>query len=346
MNNVIIPYVQHARNNETAEERFRFDQDVYFELSIEDDRNAETIAHEFGFKSKTPVERSFERLEELGVLRLDPMPNGRRRNCRYRKVKLTGHDQIREIDLFNAPHYENWNDKTRMQLIERYMRIGWDVVPLKKDLQPIMDREDWGTLATRDKLTMFSDQIFGVGMWTNKFMIVDVGKCSGIDTLIAQTPDRSNAYFLLTPMRLETRFVVLPPTQGYEWANLTSPAHFYHHYRELFHDDSQRDPCKKYVVPDRLEFLRRITSGDACKKYALPDHLVGCARYDHLFRHGRSLRACGVPQEEIKNELMRVNDEACDPPIDRSKLERIIRRVWEMENDPSFAAAGKKLKKA
>src|SRR6185369_11817229 len=122
-----VSQVAQKRNNETAEERFRFDQDVYFELSIEDDRNAETIAHKFGFKSKTPVENSLERLEALGAVELVPMPNGGRSNCRYRKLKKTGWDHIRAIDLFNAPHYENWNDKTRMQLIERYMRIGWNV---------------------------------------------------------------------------------------------------------------------------------------------------------------------------------------------------------------------------
>jgi hypothetical protein len=339
-----VPQVAQERNNKTSnttrptgKRRNRFkssiediDEDVYAELWIEDDRNAETIARTLGFKSKTPVENSFERLEALAMVELVPRPNGGRGNCRYRKVKLTGKDRIEEIDLFNAPHYENWNQKTRMQLIERYMRIGWNVVPLKKDLTPIMDRDDWATLATQDKLTMFRDQVFGVGMWTKKFMIVD-GGC-GVDTLIAKTPDGFNAYFLLTPMPLETRFVVLPPTQGYAWANLVQPRHLYHFPELLF--------C------DQREFLRRIASTDSVfKKYVLPDYLVGSARHDHLFRHGRSLRAYGASPEEIINELLRVNDEVCDPPIDGLKLEAIIQRVCKLENDPSFAARVQKKRK-
>ena len=341
-----VSQVAHGRNYKThkttirptGKTRNRFnasfedlDEKVYEELQIEDDRNALTIAYKLGFKSETPVVKSFRRLEALAMLELVPQPNGRRANCRYLKRKLTGFDRARAIDLFNAPHYEDWNRKTRMQLIERYMRIGWNAVPLKRDLQPIMDRDDWATLATRDKLTMFSDQVFGVGMWTNKFTTVE-GGVGGIDTLIAKTPDGFNAYFLLTPMPLETRFVVLPPTQGYEWFNLTLPAHFYHHYRELWLDDED----------EQREFLRRITTGEAVKKYALPDHLAGSARSDHLFRHGRSLRACGAARQEIINELLRVNDEVCDPPIDSLKLERIIRRVCELKDDPSFAAARKK----
>jgi len=341
--------VKHETKRPTGKTRNRFkasfeefDEEVYEELQIEDDRNALTIAYKLGFKSETPVVKSFRRLEALAMLELVPQPNGRRRNCRYLKQKLTGFDRAREIDLFNAPHYENWNQKTRMQLIERYMRIGWNVVPLKKDLTPIMDREDWATLATLDKLTMFSDQVFGVGMWTDKFMMVDmvqIGKGSSVarapsyDTLIAKTPDGFNAYFLLTPMPRQTRFVVLPPTQGYTWANLMPPRHLYH-FPEL-------------LLCDQREFLRRIASRDSVfKKCVLPNRLVGSARYDHLFRHGRSLRATheAITRQEITNELLRVNDEVCDPPIDGLKLEAIIQRVWNLENDPSFAAARAKSK--
>jgi hypothetical protein len=322
-----VPQVAQGRNNNTSKKptgktRNRFkpsiqdiDELVYVELQIEDDRNAETIAH------------------KLGAVELVPMPNGGRGNCRYRKLKKTGRDRLKAIDLFNAPHYENWNDITRMQLIERYMRIGWNVIPLKKDRQPIMDREDWAMLTKRDKLTMFSDQVFGVGMWANNLTMVE-GGC-GVDTLIAKTPDGFNAYFILTPLQNPTLFVVLPPTEGYHWINLVPPRHLYH----LF---------KLGRFFDQRKFLKRIAStyNNKSKKYVLPDHLAGSAREDHLFRHGRSFRACGASRQETINELVRVNEEICDPPINRLKLEKIIRRVWELENDPSFAAAGEKLKKS
>jgi len=115
-----------------------FDEDVYSELLIEDDRSAETIGYNLG-KSKNTVARSFKRLEAKGLIHLIPKPNGKRTNPRYQKIKLTGNDRIKVIDLFNAPHYEDWNSKTRMQLIDRYLRIGWDAVPLQLNLQPIMD---------------------------------------------------------------------------------------------------------------------------------------------------------------------------------------------------------------
>jgi hypothetical protein len=352
LNKDIIPCVQRARNNETPEEQFRFDRDVYAELSIEDDRNAETIAYELGWKSKTPTLRSFERLEALNVLRLDPRPNGRRTNCRYRKMKLTGNDRLKVIDLYNAPHYESWNKKTRLQLIDRYFRIGWNVMPLRLDRHPIMDEDEWRMLSKEDKLDMFSDQVFGVGLWIDQqivFTFRQSNEAPTFETLTAKSADGYQCFFWRTP---ETRyiysldrvvhnvsvhtkgsFVVLPPTPGYEWSGLVRPSHLFY-YPQLLQ-------TFEYAMMNRIDDSN-VNHG----KYVLPDFIFDPYQEPHLFRYGRSLRARGATLEQITDELTLANGTVCHPPLDDDSLAKVIKRVWELEDKPNFVAACGKQKKS
>lgn len=347
----IIAHETRCVNNETTtKKRKRFkpsfehiDESVYAELQIEDDRNAETIGIALG-KSKSTIQRSLERLEALGMVRLDPMPNGNRSNARYRKIKLTGNDQVRDIDPFNAPHFGNWNQKTREQLIKRYQCIGWNVIPLTQDKQPIMDQQQWATLRPDQQRSIFMDQVYGVGMWIEHLLVFEfnhVDEDLPFETLTAKTPNGFAAYFLRTPktrhiyscegvrlnVNIKTRgsFVVLPPTHGYQWANVVPPTHLYY-YPELL------DLWKQF----RLQRAAAASTGKTFKKYVLPDRLAYPENRDHLFRYGRSLRARGATPYQIVKELRRVNREVCVSPIDDLTLDVIIERVLVLENDPSF----------
>lgn len=70
--------------------------------------------------------------------------------------------------------------------------------------------------------------------------------------------------------------------------------------------------------------------------YVLPDGLITEA---HLFRFGRSLRACYATFQEIEYELERLNEQKVSPRLSDDQLHALVKRVWELPNKPDFVTA-------
>jgi hypothetical protein len=121
-------------------------------------------------------------------------------------------------------------------------------------------------------------------------------------------------------------FIMLPPSRGYTWAKLRSPAHLPHYNEELLdvwkHRWQWSDLTNNPIRPHG--------------KFELPDELPYGCREQWLFRFGRHLRAKGKSPEVIATELRLCNQQRCKPPIDEQELEETIDWVCVYKNRPDF----------
>jgi hypothetical protein len=122
-------------------------------------------------------------------------------------------------------------------------------------------------------------------------------------------------------------FITLPPSHGYEWAKLRSPAHLPHYNPDLLevwkHRWQWSDLLGQRIRPEG--------------KFELPDVIPEGMRQELLFKLGRSLRAKGESFDAIASEIRLCNQQRCEPPIDDEKeLERTINWVWVYRNRRTF----------
>jgi hypothetical protein len=116
-------------------------------------------------------------------------------------------------------------------------------------------------------------------------------------------------------------FIMLPPSRGYTWAKLRSPAHLPHYNTELLEVWKHRWQWSDLIRPEG--------------KFELPDVIPEGIRQEMLFRFGRSLRGKRKSPGVIDRELRLCNQERCKPPIDQKELERTIKWVWEYKDRKS-----------
>jgi hypothetical protein len=125
-------------------------------------------------------------------------------------------------------------------------------------------------------------------------------------------------------------FIMLPPSSGYEWAQLRSPAHLPHDHPELLevwkHRWEWSDLLKHPIRPEG--------------KFVLPDEIPEGVRQEFLFKYGRSLRVKKKSFDVIANEIRLCNEQRCKPPIDdEGELDRTINWAWVYENRRTFKSS-------
>jgi len=68
---------------------------------------------------------------------------------------------------------------------------------------------------------------------------------------------------------------------------------------------------------------------DSTKRYELPSSIISGGRNDELYRYGCSLRAKGAEQAELQDEIEKVNESHCSPPLSRREVEVIVKSVMK-----------------
>jgi len=103
-----------------------------------------------------------------------------------------------------------------------------------------------------------------------------------------------------------------------------APSHLYY-FRELL------EMWDHYA----LRWRQRV-SDSAYVGFVFPDCLITEA---HLFKFGRSLRACYATFQEIEYELGLLNQQKVRPRLSDDQLLALVKRVWELPNKPDFVTA-------
>jgi hypothetical protein len=323
---------------------YAFDEKLYAKLRIEDIRSNETLGKKLGV-SKETIRRSLVRQEARGWLRLDPLPNRKRLNPRFRKVKRGVHDRIKVEDLFRAPNFKTWKTKARDQLIKRYMLMRWNIVPCR-DKAPIKSRKSWAAMSQKKQLAMFADQSLGVGMWINDVVVFDFDNFDhskdappDYNTLMTKTKHGYHIFFTRTPeskhitettkkvapnIDTKTRrsFLVLPPSDGYEWFKLQTPVAVPKELLEAW--DHRKKKSETAAVASSAKV--------GASKYVLPPTIPYGSRRATLFAFGRSLpRTLAV----VNDRLRAINQSHCKPPVVEKRMLEIINDVLNKPNKPS-----------
>lgn len=288
-----------------------------------------------------------------------PNPQFRKRKLWGDEIDLV--NDLRGV-VNRTPHYETWADKNREQLIRRYFALGWNVAPARNK-KPIFTKAKWAAKKAKLKF-LIDNADLDIGMWIDKHVAFDFDNADVMpdyDTLIARSPHGFHAYFWRTPETemiygaarigknikqeitdqiplfghplycradIDTRalgdFITLPPSRGYEWAKLRSPAHLPHYNPELLDVWKHRFGWN--------EFLSNRRDG----KFELPESIPEGVRQEFLFKLGRSLRAKGKSFDVIASEIRLCNQQRCKPPIDDEKIvARTISHVWVYKNRQS-----------
>ena len=362
---------------------------LYAILEYVDRRPAEVLAVLMARNKKT-IQRWLHELEEFGAIAQEPVRNIwierldtiqrasrapriiERPNPQFRKRKLWG----AEIDLANdlrsivrrSPHYATWANKTREQLIRRYVGIGWNVAPARNK-RPIFTKAEWASKTTEQKLRwMLAHKELDVGMWIEDHVVYDFDHTSimpDYQTLITKSPHGFHCYFWRTP---ETRAIYGLPRIGKDISvNMQlqgfTPDQIPDYCKadidtRAFGDFVMLPPSRGYswanleapahllhYHPELLEvwkhrwhwsdLLGRPIRPEG--KFELPDEIPEGFRQEFLFKYGRSLRAKGKSFEVISNEIRLCNQERCKPPLDdQRELERTINWVMVYKNRRDF----------
>lgn len=287
-----------------------------------------------------------------GRLILEERKNGKRKNPKHRltlpipesihKAYPAPTTECGRCEALPLVGFDLWNELERVDLIDCYLRSGWNVCPLAKLKKiPIFTRDRWSNWNCEKTLDFFyNNPGLGVGMWLDDSMTVfdfDSDRKVFCDTLISKRSDHSHAFFAGHPEiynlskinrtadfdgDIDTKarggLVVLPPTvhesgMRYEWHNLVVPA----------------------PVPDSLlEVWRARSSGKPTgfQLRDLPNVIQHGVRNDTLWSYGRHLKATGASGDEIAAELINVNAGRCRPPLKTRELDRLIDHVWTHPN--------------
>lgn len=233
-----------------------------------------------------------------------------------------------------------WGEMPRLDLIDCYLKSGWQITPLVPfGKLPVagMTREKLATINRDGLIDMFYHQPeLNVGLWIEQYTVFDYDSDRQPEnTLTAIRGEHSHNYFIAHPDIYNTAkdiapdidtkapggLVVLPPSihrtgQPYQWGNLRTPA----------------------PVPDKLIKLwhqrRTIGGPSGFKLDTLPSVIYKGERDNYLWAFGRSLRAAGVPFEQIDMQLRAMNRERLKPQYSERELDKKINHVWNHRNDP------------
>jgi hypothetical protein len=309
------------------------DQDLYLVLDPSADyRNFQTLGDLLGV-SRDTSRRSCHRLARLGLIRLDPLPNGKRKNPRYRIVKLRNR-LLKVEDLFRAPHFETWKTKNKPQLLFRYMLMGWNICPLmRREKKPIFSKQEWARKSQEQKLTEFK-QGRGIGLWIDDLVVYDFDYTDAppdYNTLMTKSPHGYHCYFTRTQEtkhiynmariapNIDTRarggLIVLPPTRGYKWIKAMPPQPLPKDLLALWNRWQQQQEQESKTA-------KAISLSGKLSTKNLPKTIVYPQRGHALFVYGRSLRPRTF--EFIDPALRTINQKHCQPPIAEKRLKQII----------------------
>jgi hypothetical protein len=301
------------------------------------------------------VHRAKWELVNEGKLRLEERSNGKRKNPKHRLTLPIGNSihsilEVGDRGLRNCSTcqarpfvgFDLWNDLPRLDLIDCYLKSGWNVCPLAKlKKTPIFTRDRWSQWKREQKIDFFyTHPDFGVGMWLDHSLTVfdfDSDREVPCTTLISKRGDHSHAFFEGHPEiynstrinlegDIDTRarggLVALPPTvhesgMKYQWANLVAPAQ----------------------VPETLLQIwrsRQAAKPTGFRLRQLPDLIRQGIRNDTLWAYGRHLKATGATYDLIAVELIIVNRSRCRPPLQDCEVDRLIEHVWTHPNRPHW----------
>lgn len=120
---------------------------------------------------------------------------------------------------------------------------------------------------------------------------------------VTGTYPNSRGFLPGVDIRSDGGYVVAPPSDGYLWVNQNPIA--------------QADQTV-------YDFLEKKTTDLG---FSLPATIAEGGRNDTLFRYAASLQAKGVSDSVIRDELLRSNEERCQPPLEDKDIEVILDSV-------------------
>jgi hypothetical protein len=234
-----------------------------------------------------------------------------------------------------------WGELPRLDLIDCYLKSGWNVCPLREcEKRPVCGRARWAQLDRDAKIDRFyHNPELGVGLWLDSSLCIfdyDSDR-QPEDTLVAVRGSHSHNYFTGTDeiyntskqvapdidTRADGGLIVLPPTRhtsgdSYQWQALTAPV----------------------AVPPSLMALWRtrqatgLPSGYSLSE--LPAVIPQGQRDATLWSYGRRLKASGVDFDCLDFRLRQVNRERCRPPLPEREVSRKIAHIWRHRNKPDW----------
>jgi putative DNA primase/helicase len=104
-----------------------------------------------------------------------------------------------------------------------------------------------------------------------------------------------------------------------------------------FEGDSEAVPLAK-MPPWMVALLRDGGSSSEKSPFTAPATIPAGERNDTLFRTGRSLKAKRLGDDAIRAAIIEENRTKCDPPLDATEVEQIIRSVLTQADRPDFKA--------
>lgn len=226
----------------------------------------------------------------------------------------------------------------RVDLIDCYLKSGWQVTPLVPfGKLPVegMTREKLATISRDDLIDMFYHQPeLNVGLWIEQYTVFDYDSDRQPEnTLTAIRGEHSHNYFIAHPDIYNTAkdiapdidtkapggLVVLPPSihhtgQPYQWGNLCNP---------------KRVPAKLVKLwNDR----QTIGGPSGFRLDSLPAIIYEGQRDRYVWAYGRSLRASGIPFQQLDRQLRIFNQQRLRPALSDREITRKIEHVWNHRN--------------
>ena len=287
-------------------------------------------------------------LEEAGLVKIYFNRNGNRSNPRHEIIKTSriGTPICEHISRSFA--LELWMQLERTQLIECYLKSGWNILPFEpRAKRPVkgFSAIDWKRRTPASKINYFFDNPdVNVGLVVCSHMVVvdvdtkenDWITCKGFqNTLVVSTPRGYHFYFrndavvttsVKTLPNIDTRgpdsYVVLPPSihstgAAYNWANLLKPNHLPIEFRREWRE---RDfELSKFSSREAL--LAEIPQG---------------MRNSTLWSYGRSLRCRGKNAYEIEAELLEINRQRCTPKLSVFEVKKLAAHIWAHPDKRKF----------
>jgi hypothetical protein len=118
-------------------------------------------------------------------------------------------------------------------------------------------------------------------------------------------------------------YVLVPPSDGYEWADRTPRADAPEWLLELIREPASLGAAPRSESGQRRSFAGPVDADPASPGEPIPDG----ERNRTLFRIACSLRARGLDDAELLAALEEINARRCSPPVDARELAKIARSV-------------------
>jgi hypothetical protein len=326
---------EHSVNVDT-DEIGRLTQRLYHHLHPVSWKRNEVLAKELKVR-KEKIKAAKDRLEEEGKIYVRYFRNGNRPNPWHETIKVGNpiYKHMRVVGL------SLWRDLDKMNMIEMYLKSGWDILPFRDKHPAVKNVDEW--LVRHRSIDQVLDHFdkhpdMNVGMRVRGLTVIDsdrteipdkfCGAENFCDTLTARTARGYHFYFQRDPVvrtsvkvldektdtRCDGSFVVLPPS-----IHPTGAVYTWHQLAPV-----QTLPIQVRRVWRENEFRGR----GASTGFLLPHEIPEGMRNDTLFRYGRSLRRQGLTEDEVVQELRHVNSTRCVPRLGFAEIDRLIRHVW------------------